>query len=140
MSERDGKTFLVIEDSSDDATLIGRAFAATAQCQALICRNLSEARAYLSGAGMYENREKFPLPNAIISDLHLGFESGVDFLKWVKAHAQFKNMPVIILTGTATSRDCLDAKEAGALEVLKKPARYEDLKRMLGDLAAKLCS
>jgi DNA-binding NtrC family response regulator len=138
-ADRPGKTFLVIEDSSDDAILIRRAFDATVDCHAIVCRNLSEARAYLRGAGIYHDRKKFPFPNAVISDLHLGFESGVQFLKWVKSSSEFKDMPVIILTGTATSSECVGAKEAGALEILKKPARYEELKTMLIDLAAKLC-
>jgi DNA-binding NtrC family response regulator len=92
-----------------------------------------------NGAGLYHDRTKYPFPNAIICDLHIGFESGVDFVKWIKAHAQFKDMPVIILTGTATSSECVAAKEKGALDVLRKPSRYEDLKIMLNDLAAKLC-
>src|SRR4051812_23916115 len=123
-SESHGKTFLVVEDSSDDAILIRRAFGGLQFCQAIVCRNLSEAKAYMNGAGLYHDRTKYPFPNAIICDLHIGFESGVDFVKWIKAHAQFKDMPVIILTGTATSSECVAAKEKGALDVLRKPSRY----------------
>jgi DNA-binding response OmpR family regulator len=135
-----GKMFLVIEDSYDDALLIKRAFGMLENCRVVVCRNLSEAKAYLHGAGMYQDRAKFPFPNAVICDLHLGYESGVQFLVWIKAHAQFKNMPVTILTGTANTQECVQAKNAGALDVLRKPARYEDLKTMLNDMAAKLCS
>jgi CheY-like chemotaxis protein len=139
MVGRRGKTFLVIEDCSDDAILIGRAFSATANCQAVVCRNLGEARAYLRGVGIYHDRSKFPFPNAIISDLHLESESGFDFLKWVKGTAEFKDMPVTILTDVATPEECLRCKEAGALRVLTKPNSYDALKTMLADLAAKLC-
>jgi CheY-like chemotaxis protein len=139
-SEARGKTFLVIEDSSDDALLIKRAFRGLESCQAIVCRNLSEARAYMNGAGQYSDRAKYPFPNAVICDLHLGYESGVDFVLWIKEQPTFKDMPVIILTGTATTSEAIAAKEKGALDVLRKPARYEDLKVMLDDLAAKLCS
>jgi|SRR4051812_8586860 CheY-like chemotaxis protein len=138
-SERRRKTFLVVEDSQDDALLIRRAFGALKDCEAFICRNLSEATSYMRGSGMYSNREQFPFPNAVICDMHIGFESGVEFLKWVKGHAQYKEMPVVILTGTATSSECIAAKEKGALDVLRKPVRFEDLQTMLNDLAAKLC-
>jgi CheY-like chemotaxis protein len=136
---KQAKTFLVIEDTADDAMLIQRAFKSVGDCQAFICRNLSEARAYVQGSGMYQNRDNFPFPNAVISDLHLGFESGVEFVKWMKSNAPFASMPVIILTGTANAPDCEEARQAGAVDILKKPARYEDLKMMLHDLAAKLC-
>jgi CheY-like chemotaxis protein len=138
-SAKHGKTFLVVEDSADDALLIRRAFAAVESCQAIVCRNLSEAKAYMMGAGLYQNRDRYPLPNAIICDLHIGFESGVDFVLWIKEHEDFKSMPVIILTGTATTSEAVAAKEKGALDVLRKPSRFEDLRTMLNDLAAKLC-
>lgn len=105
----------------------------------IVCRNLSEAKAYLCGAGLYANRRRFPFPNAVICDLHIGYESGVDFLKWVKQREEFRAMPVIILTGTASLAECAMAHELGALEVLRKPSDFDDLQTMLADLAAKLC-
>lgn len=133
------KNFLVIEDNADDALLIRRAFAVTHSCHAFICRNLSEAKAYLQGAGIYSDRAKYPFPNAVISDLHLGLDSAVDFLRWIKASEEFRSMPVIVMSGTASTRECGLAKEVGALEVLKKPTKYEDLKAMIQDLVGKLC-
>jgi CheY-like chemotaxis protein len=134
------KNYLVIEDDLDDALLIKRAFKGLDSCSVFVCRNLGEAKAYLAGAGIYRNREQFPFPNAIICDMHLGFESAGDFLKWIKASPEFHSMPVTILTGTASTREAAMAKELGALEVLRKPNRLEDLRQMLADLAAKLCS
>jgi len=49
-------------------------------------------------------------------------------------------MQVIILTGSSSEKDILAARERGAASVLKKPARFEDLREMLTDLAGKLCS
>lgn len=138
-SAKQKKTFLVIEDSADDALLIRRAFDALESCQAIICRNLSEARAYLSGAGIYANRAEYPFPNAIICDLHIGFESGVQCVEWIKQHPDFNEMPVFIFTGDATTAEASAAKKKGAVDVLKKPSKYEELRIMLRDLAAKLC-
>jgi len=132
------KTFLVIEDNGDDAVLIERAFRSTHECRAFICRSLSEAKDYLTGAGMYANREKYPLPNGIISDMHLGADSAVDFLKWIK-FSKFVLLPVVVLSGTSSTQECAVARELGAVEILRKPAKYEELRMMLHDLAAKLC-
>lgn len=133
------RTFLVIEDNVDDALLIKRAFKATDSCHAFFCRNPPEAKAYLHGAGMYRNRGQYPFPNAVIFDMHLGLETAIDFLKWLKSIDKFKAMPVFVLTGTFSAREGSLAKELGAIEVLRKPAKYEDLKGMIQDLVGKLC-
>lgn len=139
MSTRENKTFLVIADNAGDALLIRRAFKSLESCDAVIARNVSEAKAYLDGAGMYQEREKFPLPNAVICNFQLGVESGIEFLKWIKG-SEFKAMPVFVLVGVASTAGTKFAKDAGAVEVLAKPARSEDLAAMFKDFASKLCS
>ena len=136
--EKRGKTFLVVEDNADDALLIRRAFNTLDSCRAFVCRNISEAKAYVQGAGMYRDREKFPFPNGVICDLRLGEESGTQFLAWLKGVPEFEKLPVFILSG-APPKDLISAKTLGAIDVLTKPARFEDLQTMLNDMAAKLC-
>jgi CheY-like chemotaxis protein len=140
LTEVKPKSFLVIEDNADDATLIRRAFESLESCRAFVCRNLSEAKAYLRGSGMYANRSIHPFPNAVICDLNLGGESGVEFVDWLMCSVDFKTMPVVILTGSTCEADLAAAKNRGAVSVLKKPARFEELRPMLKDLAGKLCS
>src|SRR5688500_15357999 len=114
--------FLVIEDNADDAALIRRAFHALQSCRAFVCRNLSEGRAYIQGAGMYQDRRKFPFPNAVICDLRLGGESGVEFVAWLKGMPEFCNIPIIVLTSSTSDQELIAAKERGAADVLSKPA------------------
>jgi two-component system, response regulator len=131
---------LVIEDNAEDAALIRQAFSPLEFYTAFVCRNLSEAKAYLLGSGMYANRETHPFPNAVICDLNLKGESGVEFVAWLTASVDFRDLPVIILTGSTSEKDISAAKERGAASVLIKPARFEELRAMLKDMAAKLCS
>src|SRR3954465_7964444 len=95
------RTFLVLEDDANDAMLIRRAFT-NSVCRIFVCRNTSEARAYLLGAGMYSDRERFPFPEMFVTDLRLGDESGVKFLAWLRSLNGFNDLPVIVLSGTAT--------------------------------------
>jgi CheY-like chemotaxis protein len=134
-----GKTFLVIEDSADDALLIRRAFASVGSCRAFICRNISEGKAYIQGAGMYGNRIEFPFPNAVLCDLWLAGESGNTFLRWLKGTKGFSNLPVYVLTGSNFDTDILAAKKLGAADVFRKPADFLQLRTMLANLAGKLC-
>src|SRR5947207_7024957 len=78
------KTFLVLEDDANDAFLIRRAFT-NAACRTFVCRNTSEARAYLVGARTYADRERFPFPDIFVTDLRLDEESGVSFLTWLRS-------------------------------------------------------
>ena len=135
-----GKTFLVVEDSADDAALIRRAFETVESCQAFICRNISEAKAYIQGAGMYRDRKQFPFPNGVICDFRLGDEVGTQFLIWLKTNSDFPDLPFFILSGEASAKEMVHATNLGAADVLKKPARFEDLQLMLNDLAGKLCA
>jgi hypothetical protein len=52
--------FLIVENDPNDAFLIRRALGASERCGlAFICRNPSEARSLLKGAGIYENRDSY---------------------------------------------------------------------------------
>ncbi|MGZ5546085.1 MAG: response regulator [Limisphaerales bacterium] len=140
LSSIHGKTFLVIEDNAENAVLIRRAFGALKTCAAFVCRNNSEAKAYVLGAGMYSRRDEFPFPNAVICDLRFGDESGSDFLKWIKSLDQdWKDLPVYILANRHAPDELKSAKERGAAEILKKPESQEELQNMFADLAGKLC-
>src|SRR5438045_1260493 len=70
------KTFLILEDDANDALLIRRAFTNSA-CWAFVCRNTSEARAYLQGAGMYADRSRFPFPDMYVTNLRSGDETAI---------------------------------------------------------------
>lgn len=88
---------------------------------------------------MYHDRERFPFPDGVISDMHLGLDSAIDLLKWLKTTKELQTIPLFILTGTASTQECADAKDLGAMDVVRKPAKYEDLRTMIRDLAVKLC-
>jgi two-component system response regulator len=134
------KSFLVVEDNAEDADLIRLAFSSLESCNAFVCRNLSEARAYMQGSGMYADRVAHPFPNAVICDLNLSGESGVEFVGWLNTTADYKTLPVFVLTGSTSEADISAARKRGAVSVLKKPPGFDQLRLMLNDMAAKLCS
>ena len=70
---------LVLEDDPNDAFLIRGAFK-NSGCDAFVCRNTSEAAAYLLGSGMYYDSMRYPLPNIVIYDIRLGQDYRIHFL------------------------------------------------------------
>lgn len=133
------KLVLIVEGDPNDASLMTRIFDSTESCNAFVCRNLSEALAYMAGAGVYSRRSKYPIPSAIICELAIGNESGFTLLESLKTLG-FVNIPFYVLAGSQTHLDLALAKEAGAAGVFQKPHRFEDLRSMVLDLATKLCA
>jgi two-component system response regulator len=129
---------LVLEDDADDAILIRRAFKGTPS-RVFVCRSTSEARAYILGSGMYSDRELFPFPDLFITDLRLGGESGIQFLAWVRAFPECRDIVVIVLSGAVTSSEILAVQRLRAARVLIKPADPVALQNLLILAASQVC-
>lgn len=129
--------FLVLEDDADDALLIRRAFV-KAECFAFVCRNTSEARAYLTGAGMYSDRDTYPFPDIFVTDLRLGDESGVNFLAWIRSQESLRHLTVFALSGQATPKDMVQLRALGVARFLQKPPNPLDLEALLIRLTSDL--
>ena len=79
------KTILLVEDNPDDVTLLQwalRKHGLTYPIQ--VVEHGAQAVQYLSGAGEFGDREKYPLPHLIVLDLNLPEMNGVTFLKWLR--------------------------------------------------------
>lgn len=127
------KVILVVDDDSDDALLIGDAVRGAGPYTAVVCRNASEARAYLKGSGMYSERTQHPFPHGIICDMNLGGESGLEFLQWSKGMEEFRGLPVMMVTGEASPHELFSARKSGAAKVCKKPSRFAELQQAVSE-------
>ena len=105
-----------------------------------MCRNPSEAKSYLRGAGMYADRKRFPFPHVLLTDLRMGAESGIELVAWIRAQEPpIKDLKVIILTGSASELQW-DAAMKVAQQVHRKPTRLEDLEQLMSNIATEFCS
>ena len=57
-----------------------------------------DARSYLSGDGVFANRELFPLPALIILDLDMPAYTACELLDWIRSRWQFDSVPVVALS------------------------------------------
>lgn len=62
-----------------------------------------------------------PLPDIVLLDLMLPDESGIDFLKQVRARTAFDSMPIIVLSALVDPKQIKEALDAGADRYLTKP-------------------
>ncbi|WP_262267776.1 response regulator [Microvirga yunnanensis] len=129
-----GTTILVVEDNPDDRDLLARAFRKAGIAMPLrFAVNGEEAVASLEGA---HGGALGSSPAVILLDLKLPGRSGFEVLEWIKAHPALRRVPVIILTSSRESVDLKRAYDLGANSYLVKPARSDDLLRMVEQIHA----
>jgi CheY-like chemotaxis protein len=122
------KLILLVEDNEDDVFLMERAVqGAGIRNRMVVVEDGQEAVNYLSGAGKYSDRTKFPLPAIVFLDLKLPFKSGLEVLAWIRAQPELQNLVVVVLTSSNEPSDVKRAYALGANSYLVKPPTPEQL-------------
>jgi CheY-like chemotaxis protein len=108
-------TILIAEDSESDQMLIELGFqkAKFPFSIQFVADGLS-ATEYLEGAGHYGNRAEFPIPIVLLTDLKMPRMDGFELLAWVREREKWRNLPVIVVTGSNQSQDLRQALDLGA--------------------------
>lgn len=106
---------LIVEDDPVQALLLIRAMARAKLPPFLrSVGSTEEAIAYLEGKGQYADRDAFPLPALVVTDLTLPRKSGLDLLDWMRARAETRLIGVIMLTSSEEESDMEEAYKRGA--------------------------
>jgi two-component system, cell cycle response regulator DivK len=75
------------------------------------------------------------VPHAVLLDINLGAENGLDLVKWMWQKSEFAEIPVIAVTAHAMVTDQDRIMRAGCRACLSKPVEFrvlrEELKRWL---------
>ncbi len=101
MNEMNENAILLVEDCSEDASLVQMAFKRWGiQNPVKVVPDGEKAVDYLSGAGKYADRTEYPLPCLALLDLNLPQMSGFDVLEWLRSRHEFADLPVVVLSGT----------------------------------------
>ncbi len=128
-------TLLLVEDNDDDVFAMRRALEKGRVMNPLqVVTDGKQAVEYLGGAGIYANRDQFPLPSLIFLDLKLPYVSGFEILEWIHTQPQLASVVVVVLTGSAETRDQEKAYRLGARSYLVKPPKAEVLNAILASL------
>jgi CheY-like chemotaxis protein len=123
---------LLVEDNPTDVVLIKRAFDQAKMANPIHVLSDGDAAVdYLSGAGEYADRSRFPLPILILLDLKLPRRSGLEVLEWLKDQEALRRIPVVMLTSSEQPRDVDAAYDSGVNSYLVKPVEYDSLFKML---------
>ena len=104
------KSVLIIEDDF----YVTRAYSIKLEKEGINVLSVSD------GEAAVEFFKKNNLPNLVILDLMLPKKSGFEVLKEMRANAQWKNVPVIVLSTIGAQADIQKIKELGVVEYLVK--------------------
>ena len=121
-------TILLVEDSENDVLLMRHAFRkAKVTNRVLELPDGEVAIAYLSGVGEYEDRQRYPLPCIIITDLKMPGVDGFGLLEWLQARPELFRVPKLVLTASGIESDRKRALELGACAYFVKPNGLDEL-------------
>jgi CheY-like chemotaxis protein len=86
---------------------------------------------YLNGDGIYADRVKYPFPEVLLVDLKMPRMTGLELLKWINEHPEFRVIPTIVMTSSRQEIDIEHAYQLGANTYLTKPIAFDQLAQMV---------
>jgi CheY-like chemotaxis protein len=133
------KHILIVENNPDDAFLIKRAFNTLPFCTSFLCRSAIEAQSYLARAGYYNDVENFPPPDAILTSLRLGADTGFELLDWIRRRESTCDLPIYVFSTVISSQDEAMLRPFRVKAIIEKPTEPKELARTLKAIAEELC-
>jgi CheY-like chemotaxis protein len=120
------KRILLVEDDPKDIELTLAALAENSLAnEVAIVRDGVEALDYLFRRGSYAQRPP-DKPVVILLDLKMPRMDGVQVLKQIKADAQLRLIPVVVLTSSRESLDLQACYRLGVNAYVVKPVRFAE--------------
>lgn len=123
---------LVAEDDPNDVLLLQRAFKRNdIDMPVHVSPDGADAMAYLKGEGRYANRDTYPFPRVLITDLKMPRCSGFELLEWLNEHVECSVIPTIVLSASAEDRDVKRCFQLGANSYFRKPTGFDELCKLV---------
>jgi CheY-like chemotaxis protein len=123
---------LLVDDSMDDAFFVRRALDKIGwgkRC--MVVEDGEEAIKYLRGEGIYADRQTYPFPTVILSDLKMPRMNGFELLRWVRDHPDCSVIPTILFSSSAVESDVKEAYMLGANAYIVKPTSPEEFEELM---------
>lgn len=113
-----GATLLWADDNPGDRELIQRSFRrSTSDVTLVMARDGQEVMDLLNGSGLKAGLE----PNLVVLDLEMPRMSGWQLLTVLRADPRFKDMPMVVFSGSGMASDIAKANQCGASDYVQKP-------------------
>ena len=115
---------LLVEDNEGDIILTTEAFEEYKISNSVtVIRNGKLALEFLFKKGDFTNAER---PDLVVLDINLPYKNGIEVLGQIKADADLKSIPVIMLTTSSSDNDILKSYKNHANAFITKPVDVVD--------------
>jgi CheY-like chemotaxis protein len=129
-------TILLCEDNPEDVDIFRRALGVAKIANTVhYAEDGAIAVDYLSGVGKFSDCEQFPIPSLLFLDLKMPCVNGFEVLDWMRAHREFDQTCVVVLSSEAEPETIAKVYAAGANGYFVKPPRPLDLHAVLSLVA-----
>jgi len=119
------RVIVLVEDNVNDEELTLRAFRkSNILNRVVIVRDGVEALDYFFSRGAYANRSQDEIAQVVLLDLKLPKIDGLEVLRELRAHAETKLIPVVILTSSVEEQDLIRGYGLGANSYIRKPVDF----------------
>ena len=110
-------TALIVDDDEDTAYLL----------RLLLLRDGFIVHTATNGRDAKDFVESSKPTDIVLTDLMLPYVSGFELITQIREDRQWKNVPVIVLSGKVTERDVVRALNIGANDYITKPYSPQEL-------------
>ena len=114
-------TILLAEDNDVHALLFTVAFRIHKDVNMVRVHDGVEAKQYLMGMGEYADREQYPRPLALVTDLIMPRCDGASLISWLRRHEHWAQLPAVVISTSIFQEDMDRCYQAGAQAFLLKP-------------------
>lgn len=119
------KRILMAEDDPKDVELALRAFGKhNLANEVQVVRDGAEALDYLFKRNEFATRSNGP-PSVVLLDIKMPKVDGIEVLKQIRADAELRFTPVVILTSSREDRDVMESYRLGTNAYVVKPIEFE---------------
>ncbi len=127
-----GADFLLVEDNPDHVELIVKALQDNNVLNEVqVVSSGEKALDFLYKRGEYVDMQ---WPALILLDIKLPGMDGIEFLRRIKADAELKSIPVVMLTTSESEEEKKQSYNNGANSYIVKPVDFEKFSRVIKQL------
>lgn len=128
-------TILMADDDPDDRMLTREAFEENRLMNDLrFVEDGEELMDYLYHRGKFVDPHESPRPGVILLDLNMPRKDGREALKEIRADADLRRIPIVVLTTSKAEEDILRSYEIGANSFITKPVTFDGLVAVVNSL------
>jgi len=125
---KNNKTILLVEDDKIDAMTVKRAMS-----DLKITNPLSHVNDGLEALDYLKNSSN-EIPCIILLDLNMPRMNGIELLKVIKAHSDYKKIPVVVLTTSNAEKDKVESFILSVAGYMIKPVDYKQFVDVIKDI------